>query len=139
MSNNVKFYLNRTFTNGQRAIQLRTHINKSLFTYQTGQSILPELWDEETRRPTKTKGKIKPYRKELPTIDIDLENIGTRLDNLTQSIKRELLAFNTNGEQVDFKELREKLDASFKKVRNRRKVKEENKALTLNEFIESHD
>lgn len=133
----IKFYLNRTFKNGERSIQLRTFINKSLFTYQTGCSIIPELWDKDISGPTKVKKAIRPYRKNNPHIDTDLENISIKLDNLKTALKRELLVIDTKDQKIDFGELRQVLDSKYKDVV---KVvqKEKDGTLSLNEFIELH-
>lgn len=134
---NIRFYLNRTFANGNRAIQLRAYINKSLFTYQTGYSIIPELWNKETERPIEVKKKISPYKKNNPDIYIDLENIKTGLSNLTTSIKRELLTFNTNGDKVDFRELRTRLNNKHKEVKKTPKSLPSKEIKKVNEFIKS--
>ena len=135
---NFKFYLNKTFANGQRAIQLRTHIDKNLFVYQTGCSIIPDLWNKKDQNPITVKKTIKPYRSENAHIDIDLENIKTRLDNMVSSIKKEILAFRTNGEKVDFKVLKKNLDKLFKTVKKSTKTKSKTGPTTLNDFIEDH-
>ncbi len=127
--------MNRTLSNGKRAILLRVRINKKPFEYQTGHAILPELWDNATNRPIKKKSVIEPFKDGNPNIDIELKNISTRLDNLTRLVKQELLASSIKDEIIDFKVLRESLNESFKKVKNSAKAERESKNKTLNEFV----
>lgn len=134
MSNNVRYLLNREYANGQRAIQLRTVIKGSLFTYQTGYSIYPDLWDKLTQRPTTVKKIIAPYLKSAPTIKTDLKSIKQDLGNLEKKIQTLLLEYKTIGNKIDFKDLREKLNQDFKQIKEPiGKTSKESE--TLNEYI----
>ncbi len=129
-----KFYLKDSSTGKTSQIQLRAFINKSLFRYGIGYSIYPELWDQNRQFPTKTKSKTKPFKKDNPNIDIDLENIGTRIANLRTDLKKELSRFADNSEIVDFDILRKRLDEKYKTVKKSKKAK--SKLLTLNEYVD---
>ena len=56
------------------------------FVYGLKESILPELWDSETQRPTKNKTLIKEYSKHLPTIDNDLRKITGHIDKIKMAV-----------------------------------------------------
>ncbi|MBK6699310.1 MAG: hypothetical protein IPG55_05305 [Saprospiraceae bacterium] len=44
----------------------KCYLHGSRFTYGVGLNIFPELWDESTQRPTRSKLIIKEYKLEIP-------------------------------------------------------------------------
>ena len=139
MQNTPKFYLKRKTPNKETAIRMRISINGSLFYYNIGRSILPELWNDTKCKPFKpnenkeVKATIKAIEKTNPNIKIDLENVNTRLRNITSSIKSILNQYDLDNEVIDFRELKDKLDTRYKETKTTEKRLKSN---NLNAFIE---
>ena len=84
------------------------------FVYGTGQTIIPQLWDKETQRPTGNKKLLDQYQKDYPQVKTELKNINQRLENITAAT---LTFFSLKEQQkaaVEFKALKEYLDSEFK-------------------------
>jgi integrase len=135
---NVKFYLKRNTPLQETAISARVRINKSVFKYGIGKSIIPELWDMENQRPITVKKKIKPYRKSNPQIDIELENIKTRIENIEREISKKIESYEKENEIIDLSQLRDYLDSQYKTVKKPTKTKSKDGPETLSDFIEDH-
>ena len=84
------------------------------FVYGTGQTIIPQLWDKETQRPTGNKKLLDHYQKDYPQVKTVLRNVNQRLENITAAT---LTFFSLKEQQkaaVEFKALKEYLDSEFR-------------------------
>lgn len=114
----------------------KVFISGKVFKYGIGKTIYPKLWDETKQRPIRTRSKIKPYQKKNPHIDIDLENVKTRIENIERDIKKEIESFEKRNEIVDLVKLRKFLDSNYRIVVNVSKNANKDQPETLNEYIQ---
>jgi integrase len=102
------------------------------FRYGTGKSILPALWDENTKLPTKEKKLIKEYEKHIPTIANDLENITRKLNDISLAVENFFTVAEIEKTKITTDTLKNYLDEQFrKKVTPVIQLKKEN----LNEYL----
>lgn len=99
----------------ETSIRYRTHFNGGRFIYGTGVKIYPELWDKINQRPIRDKGIIKEYKTQIPNLDSLLTNIEVRLHNITNEVDGYLSNCKVNGESINEKDLKMRLDANIKK------------------------
>jgi integrase len=105
------------------------------FVYGIKKSILPELWDAETQRPTKNKKLIKEYEKHIPTIANDLMNITRVINDVSSKVDNyfTMASVLDNNITISSDNLKDYLDTNFnKKIEPIAKVKKE----TLSKYIE---
>ncbi len=102
------------------------------FRYGTGKSILPALWDENTKLPSKEKKLIKEYEKKIPTIANDLENITRKLNDMSLAVENFFTLAEIEKTKITTHGLKNYLDEQFrKKVVPLIQLKKE----TLNEYL----
>lgn len=123
---NFKFDLNLPI-NGYSSIKLRFDHNGKRFVYGAKKSIITDLWDKETQRPTTDKERIKSYKKERPQIETELQNISARLDKIISDTKRYFSLKEEQGEPVNLTDLKIFLDKSFKTIKETRTPKKQPK------------
>lgn len=90
-------------------------INNKVFQYGVGYTIAPELWNQETKRPTTSKQIIKEYKKEIPSIETLLTNITRRIDNICHEVETFIQTARMQGVEIDHKLLTDHLDRTVKK------------------------
>lgn len=108
-----QFSLERPNSKMKVAITYKFNLKGKRFQYGTGQTIIPELWEKETQRPTKNRKLIAQYQKEFPHIKTELRNINIRLDNIIAVTLSFLSLKEQQKTAIDFKELREYLQKEF--------------------------
>ncbi len=134
MRSEPKFYLKDNKASVSTPILLNLKIHKKIFRYSTQKSIIPELWDKTTQRPTKNKEILKEYRKFIPTLKKDLKDIENRLINMDRDVREYFSNKEFTSDIIDFSELRFFLDQRYKVVAN---AVPDKKEVELNEYIES--
>lgn len=133
MRSEPKFYLKDNNASNNTPIILNLKVHKKPFRYSTQKSIIPELWDKNTQRPTKDRTILNEYKKFVPTLKEDLKDIENRLINLDKDVRHFFNLVEQQGKAIDFKELRAYLDDKYKIVVN---AKPEIKPIEFNEYIE---
>lgn len=123
---NFKFDLNLPI-NGFSSIKLRFDYNGKRFVYGTDKTIVSDLWDKVTQRPTTNKEKIKSYKKERPQIETELQNIAARIDNIISETKKYFSLKEEQREPANFTDLKIFLDKSFKTIKEPRIPKKQPK------------
>ena len=117
MAINPKFILKDSSSLKETSIKFYFYLDKQRFTYSLGpdKMIYPELWDKETMRPNSkpSKSLLSKYKKIKPSLQVDLTNLKTRIDNVVSETMRYLSNIEIQGSQVDFRELRTHLEQSF--------------------------
>lgn len=104
------------------------------FVYGLKESILPDLWDKETQRPTKDKAVLKEYSKHIPDLQSKLSNLTRKLDDASLSVKNYFVQCTISKEAVSALSLKHYLNTQFKAKAI--EIKKEAKKETLNEYIE---
>ncbi|MBK9716783.1 MAG: tyrosine-type recombinase/integrase [Saprospiraceae bacterium] len=99
----------------ETSIRYRSHFNGGRFIYGTGLKIYPELWDKVNQKPIKDKCIIKEYKSNIPNLDSLLTNIEVRLHNITNVVDGYLSNCKINGESINEKDLKTRLDTNIKK------------------------
>lgn len=127
----VKFYLKRRDSIEPTAIYGRAYINKSPFKYYIGKSIYPALWDHEAHAPITDNKVIRPWKKKLPNIDIEIQNITSRCVRVAKLITSYIILKEGEEEAIVKKELREYLDDKLG-------VEKRQETTTLNKFIRQY-
>jgi len=82
MRSTPKFYLKDNNAQTETSIMLTLKIHGKLFRYSTQKTILPDLWDKSTQRPTKDKALINEAKKTDPRIKLKLDDIKNRIENM---------------------------------------------------------
>lgn len=105
------------------------------FVYGLKASILPELWDSEAQRPTKSKALIKEYRKHLPTIENDLLKTTGHIEKVKTAVKDYFELARIHQTAITPDSLKQHLDNLFniKTLPNIRVKKE-----SLNQYIDRY-
>lgn len=98
---------------------IRLHVNDSAFdhrrfVYGIKESILPDLWDLKTERPTTNKKLIKQYEKHLPTIVDDLKNMHRRIEDISLAVTNYFTRARLDKKAITAKDLKADLDSQFK-------------------------
>ncbi|MBK6701548.1 MAG: hypothetical protein IPG55_17035 [Saprospiraceae bacterium] len=102
----------------ETSIRYRSHFNGGRFIYGTGVKIYPELWDKTNQRPIRDKGIIKEYKTQIPNLDSLLTNIEIRLHNITNEVDGYLSNCKFNGQAINERDLKKRLDANIKQSDN---------------------
>lgn len=108
-----RFYLKRPGANGPTGIFMVIHVDRKQRKWGTGKSIHPELWDKEKQQPTTNRHKIAKAKKINPSVKADLQNIKTRLDNITVEVAKVLAYQETQGITPTIELIKDHLDAIF--------------------------
>ena len=111
-----KYSLARPKSEKKTSIILRSSFHQKPFTYGTGLSIYPELWDQSTYRPTTDKKRIRKLSKREPHLTTELQNIRIRIENIDREIKTYLLHIDTNRIEFNVTDLKEWLNKTIKKT-----------------------
>jgi len=128
---NVKYTLLKSESEAPTSIRLHFYYGKGKkFKYGTGKTILPILWNKETQRPTTKRNILKKYLATNTTLQTQLKNIHTRLDNLTNEVGKIFNYLELQKIEPTNEVIREHLDKEFKGVKKSVKVRE-----TLNNYI----
>ena len=100
------------------------------FKYGIGKSIFLDLWDFESQRTVTKKSSLKLYIKIDPHIEVSMENVSSRIDHITKEYKKIVNNFELNDQEVDFNEIRNRVDEKYKQVKSSL-----DRPPTLTEFI----
>jgi len=111
------------------ALLYKCYLNGTRFTYGVGLNIFPELWDESTQRPTRSKPIIKDYKQEIPDIETKINNVRTRIENICIGVEMFISNAQIQNTEIQLSDLRQYLDA---KVGNSRKIIEDRPKLNIN-------
>jgi integrase len=132
---NIKpcFYLKNPNSVEKTSIYLYIQNNRKKFKYGIGKSILPVLWDLKTQRPIRDIKTVNKLEKEFPFIKVELQNIHSRIEDITKLSIRSINEMEIGGE-LDFSLLRKQLNEVYNKKVEESKVK----VLNLNDYIESY-
>ncbi len=133
MRSEPKFYLKSNKATTKTPIMLNLKILNENFRYSIQKSIVPELWDKTTQRPTKDKKLINEYKKHLPTIKEELKDIENRIINIDRYTRNYLNLLEQNNEILSIDKLREYLNLKYKKIIT---SKPKRKELKLNDYID---
>lgn len=82
MRSTPKFYLKDNKAQTETSIMLTLKIHGKLFRYSTQKTILPDLWDKSTQRPTKERELLNEAKKTDPRIKLKLDDIKNRIENM---------------------------------------------------------
>lgn len=112
-----QFKLETINSKGRGAITYKFNLKSKRFLYGTGQTIIPELWEKETQRPTNDKNIISHYEKSFPQIKTELENISQRIENIISATKKFFSLKEEQNVPVNFAELKDYLNKKFKPIK----------------------
>ena len=139
MAINPKFILKNPETHNETSIKFYFYLNKRRFMYSLGsdQRIFPELWDKVTMRPITKPNKtmLSKYKKLNPSIEVDLKNLDTRINNVIGQTTKFISNAEIQGHMIDLKALREHLDNSFGVIKKGTKASYDSVEAYLDEFI----
>lgn len=122
MKDRDKFFLEIRKIGEPASISYRRYINGQPFKMCIGYSILPELWNSETQRPTSDKKLIGEYLKEFPTLKTHLSNIEARIHNFRQESAAFIHNQVLNKSEIDLKALKDHLNSTVKQSKNNKKT-----------------
>jgi integrase len=108
-----QFQIGKPNKENQSSILYLFNLKGKRFKYGAGKTIIPELWNNETQRPTDDKKVISKFFKVDPTIKTDLENTRQRLDNIISLSNKYINSKELQNENVNFDELKEFLNNQF--------------------------
>lgn len=94
----------------ESAILYKCYLKGTRFTYGVGIGIFPELWDLSTQRPIDNKAIIKEYKKEIPDIEVKINNVRTRIENICIGVNSFLSNAELNSIEINLIELRSYLN-----------------------------
>ena len=114
MKSTPKFYLKSNTSDTATPILLNLKINGKSFRYSIQKSILPELWDKENQLPTSEKKLLSEYKKEIPTLKDDLNNIRNRIVDISREVKNYIYRLEEEGKTLDKVNFKAHLDSKFK-------------------------
>ena len=107
------------------SIFMRVHLNGQAFQYGTRKSIIVDLWDSNTQRPTTTKSAISRYKSKYPNIDLDLQNIKIHLENIERIFSKIYTEHSIGSNMIDTKVFRTRLDKElgYNKTKSKKDTK----------------
>ncbi len=114
MEINFKFDLKEPLSENKTSILFRFDLQGKRFKYGTSQTILPNLWEKSTQRPTTDKKIVETYQKDHPKVKTELTNINQRLENIISETQKYFGLKEMQKEPVNLDELKTYLDTSFK-------------------------
>ena len=112
---NHNFYLRDSNSSEPTPINYHVSINGKRVKKGIGYSIHPELWDNETQRPTESKELIKEWKKVYPSLNITLKNINARIFNFIQESDSYLQTCINNRVPIDKQALIKQLEDNLLK------------------------
>ena len=112
---NPKFTLRNSKAKGVTSIKFYFYYQSQRFTYSLGSSraIYPDLWDNDSMRPTKDRTSIKRLKRLNPNVEIELSNVESRINNIITKTKQYFSNVEIQGNTVDFGDLKAFLDKFF--------------------------
>ncbi|MBK8482812.1 MAG: phage integrase SAM-like domain-containing protein [Saprospiraceae bacterium] len=99
----------------ESSIRYRSYFNGERFVYGTGVKIYPELWDQDTQKPTKDKDRLREYKTEIPSLETILTNIEIRINNISNEVEGYLSNCRFNDQPINLMDLKARLDTNIRK------------------------
>lgn len=99
----------------ESAILYKCYLNGVRFTYGVGLKIFPELWDELTQRPTESRLLLKEYKRQIPDIEVKINNVRTRIENICTGVASFVSNAELNSNEIHLTDLRSYLDEKVMK------------------------
>ncbi len=90
---------------------------KGRFTYGTGKSINPELWDKDNDTVITDRKIIRKFKKENPYVDLMLESVTKHLQRMTNEVKRIFYEYDIHQKKITNEAVKYELDKVFNKDR----------------------
>ncbi len=132
---NPQFKLKHSSSSNPTLILLMAYFNRQRFVYSTGKKILPELWDNESQRPTKDRGIINKYLNASPDLKNEMKDLLSILNRYADEARKSYGYLEQQDLIPTPDKVRELLDKKFKPLLNQTKDKTK---VTLNTYIKCY-
>lgn len=132
---NPQFKLKHSSSSNPTLILLIAYFNRQRFVYSTGKKILPELWDNESQRPTKDRGIINKYLNASPDLKNEMKDLSSILNRYADEARKSYGYLEQQDLIPTPDKVRELLDKKFKPLLNQ--IKDKTK-VTLNTYIKTY-